>query len=183
MKIPWSYITRLITGNIFGILACAASLSYWQSCTNEGAEVENFCRESCFCVNGRMQESCRTRKDFQSMTEAEWWNGGIKPLFSEGKRINLSHSVTISRLVLFVRFLFRYEKLLRRMNCRVTLPYWDWSLFSMSPWSTARSRIWYGGQSGLGGNGVGRSRCVTTGLFRSNRWRTRNHRTVPYETV
>ena len=50
--VSWSYI---IGNCIFGILACAISLIYSQSCTNEGAEVENSCGESCFVL----MEECR----------------------------------------------------------------------------------------------------------------------------
>lgn len=42
-----------------------------QACTNEGAEVFNACGEACFCINGRMQNCCRMRKHFSSMTEAD----------------------------------------------------------------------------------------------------------------
>ena len=60
----------------------------------------------------------------------------------------------ISLLSYHNRYLLRYENLLRQVDCRVTLAYWDWSLFSMSPWNNTSDRIWYPGPSGLGGNGV-----------------------------
>ncbi|CAH3025091.1 unnamed protein product [Porites evermanni] len=64
-------------------------------------------------------------------------------------------------------YLLRYENLLRQVDCRVTLAYWDWSLFSMSPWNNTSDRIWYPGPSGLGGNGSDGSSggCVTDGPF------------------
>ena len=46
----------------------------------------------------------------------------------------------------------------------------------MTPWNTDRTRVWYAGPSGLGGNGVGPTRCVRNGIFRTGAWRTTNRR-------
>ena len=40
----------------------------------------------------------------------------------------------------------------------------------MTPWHTDTTRVWYGGPSGLGGNGVVPSRCIQNGVFRENAW-------------
>ena len=84
----------------------------------------------------------------------------------------------ISLLSYHNRYLLRYENLLRQVDCRVTLAYWDWSLFSMSPWNNTSDRIWYPGPSGLGGNGSDESTggCVTDGPFSRNVWRKTNGR-------
>lgn len=84
----------------------------------------------------------------------------------------------ISLLSYHNRYLLQYENLLRQVDCRVTLAYWDWSLFSMSPWNNTRDRIWYPGPSGLGGNGSDGSSggCVTDGPFSRNVWRKTNGR-------
>ena len=84
----------------------------------------------------------------------------------------------ISLLSYHNRYLLRYENLLRQVDCRVTLAYWDWSLFSMSPWNNTSDRIWYPGPSGLGGNGSDGSSggCVTDGPFSRNVWRKTNGR-------
>ena len=84
----------------------------------------------------------------------------------------------ISLLSYHNRYLLRYENLLRQVDCRVTLAYWDWSLFSMSPWNNTSDRIWYPGPSGLGGNGSDGSSggCVTDGPFARNVWRKTNGR-------
>ena len=84
----------------------------------------------------------------------------------------------ISLLSYHDRYLLRYENLLRQVDCRVTLAYWDWSLFSMSPWNNTSDRIWYPGPSGLGGNGSDGSSggCVTDGPFSRNIWRKTNGR-------
>ena len=84
----------------------------------------------------------------------------------------------ISLLSYHNRYLLRYENLLRQVDCRVTLAYWDWSLFSMSPWHNTSDRIWYPGPSGLGGNGSDGSSggCVTDGPFSRTVWRKTNGR-------
>ena len=39
-------------------------------------------------------------------------------------------------------YLLNMENLLRRVDARVTVPYWDWSLFSSEPWAKkVRARI------------------------------------------
>ncbi|XP_078342227.1 uncharacterized protein LOC144628048 isoform X2 [Oculina patagonica] len=167
---------------VWCISACIVSLSCAQSCTNEGAEVQNRCGESCICTNGRMQNCCRMRKDFTSMTTAErtLYVTTVRrasteaPFRDEYRRLINIHQrlfqTGIHQKDQFLPWHRWYENLLRRVNCRVTVPYWDWSLFSMTPWRTDRSRIWFSGPSGLGGNGVGGSRCVASGVFRSNSW-------------
>lgn len=84
----------------------------------------------------------------------------------------------ISLLSYHNRYLLQYENLLRQVDCRVTLAYWDWSLFSMSPWNNTSDRIWYPGPSGLGGNGSDGSSggCVTDGPFSRDVWRKTNGR-------
>jgi hypothetical protein len=64
-------------------------------------------------------------------------------------------------------FILEYENLLRQIDCRVTVPYWDWSLVGANPWS---SNVWNKANDGFGGNGVSPGRCVNTGPFRSLVW-------------
>ena len=68
-------------------------------------------------------------------------------------------------------YVLQMENLLRQIDCRITLPYWDWSLVGNHPWN--RSGIWRETDDGLGGNGR-RSHgfCVETGLFRQGKWST-----------
>ena len=74
----------------------------------------------------------------------------------------------------FPRYILQYENLLRRVDCRVTVPYWDWSIVSMTPWHTDKTRVWYSGPSGLGGNGITPSRCVQDGVFGQDSWTKTN---------
>ena len=75
----------------------------------------------------------------------------------------------------FIRFLLRYENFLRKVDCRVTLPYWDWSLFAKGVWRTGIDDIWSNKPWGLGGNGrkkkSHRAGCVKTGRFSQRKWR------------
>lgn len=64
-------------------------------------------------------------------------------------------------------FILQYENLLQEIDCRVTVPYWDWSLVGAKPLS---SDVWNPGPHGLGGNGSGTPSCVRTGPFRTGAW-------------
>jgi len=66
-------------------------------------------------------------------------------------------------------YILAYENILRKVDCRVTVPYWDWSLDSQSLFA---SDVWNSDLCkyiGLGGNG--NPRCVTTGPFATPGWR------------
>ena len=68
-------------------------------------------------------------------------------------------------------FMLLYENLLRRVDCRFTIAYWDWSLVSGNPFSTANPiDLWHSGNTGFGGNGVAPDNCVQTGPFRESVW-------------
>lgn len=67
-------------------------------------------------------------------------------------------------------YLLQFENLLRSFNCRVTLPYWDWSICSGDPWGTDPDDIWYAGSTGFGGNGASSDQCVDTGPFAKGAW-------------
>ena len=73
------------------------------------------------------------------------------------------------------RFLLRFENLLQKVDCRVTLPYWDWSLFSGGVWRRGVDDIWSNKPWGLGGSGKrtrkGKAGCVRDGRFASKKWR------------
>lgn len=65
-------------------------------------------------------------------------------------------------------FILQYENLLRRVDCKVTVAFWDWSLDS-NPWDASNEQeLWHSGDSGFGGNG--RRGCVQDGPFRQGVW-------------
>ena len=64
--------------------------------------------------------------------------------------------------------LLQYENLIRQLDCKVTVPYWDWSLVSAQPFNNS---FWSEKLYGFGANGVGDPPCVNTGqqLSRKNK--------------
>ena len=66
-------------------------------------------------------------------------------------------------------FIWQYENLLRRVSCRITVPYWDFTLVAGEPFTSA---LWKNTDAGLGGDGEGPPRsCVKNGPFREGKWR------------
>ena len=63
-------------------------------------------------------------------------------------------------------YILGFENLLRNIDCRITVPYWDWSL---SPNSWQNSSVW-DATCGFGGDGSDNSSCVTTGPFAYPSW-------------
>ena len=63
---------------------------------------------------------------------------------------------------------YQLENLLRQVDCRITMPYWDWSLESQ----TWQNSIIWNAQCGFGGNGDRRTngQRVTTGPFQWQTW-------------
>ena len=74
-------------------------------------------------------------------------------------------------------YILAYENILRKVDCRVTVPYWDWSLDPSMVWT---SDLWNDDlckHTGLGGNGTGLTgngsvleNCVITGPFAYPEW-------------
>ena len=64
-------------------------------------------------------------------------------------------------------FLLQYENLLRRINCRVTVPYWDWRFWARTPFVAP---IWGSEAHHIGGNGTRPGQCVRDGRFRASFW-------------
>ena len=68
-------------------------------------------------------------------------------------------------------YLLKLENLLMKIDCRVTVPYWDWTLTSGKPWETESSAdLWSSAAYGLGGNGTKSDHCVVSGPFRKGAW-------------
>jgi hypothetical protein len=70
-------------------------------------------------------------------------------------------------------YILTFENFLRQIDCRVTVPYWDWSqaLSDGRLWRTGYLHdIWYPGAHALGGNGEGVELCVQNGPFRQDAW-------------
>ncbi|PFX24126.1 Tyrosinase [Stylophora pistillata] len=61
------------------------------------------------------------------------------------------------------------ENILRKVDPIVTVPYWDWSLWSGAPWLDKIMSTWSNAPWGLGSNG-GRDGCVYSGPFGKHRF-------------
>ena len=62
-------------------------------------------------------------------------------------------------------FLLQYENLLRKVDCRFTVTYWDYTAAPSNPWRAVPGDVWYDGDSGFGGDGVAPDKCVRSGPF------------------
>ena len=153
----------------------------------EGSIVYNSCSERCRCFNGELVECTRIRKEFTSMTVAERtrYTSALKSLSSDARlRTDYNQLITLHKEMFLSGihekehflswhrwYILQYENLLRRVNCNITLSYWDWSLTSGTAFRTQPQDVWYEGDSGFGGNGAGTTHCVQTGPFREEAWK------------
>lgn len=180
-------LTKLLLAVALSV--CAVGLSNSQSCSKEGTKVLNECGDTCYCNNGQLQ-CCRVRKEFTSMTEDErtlyvdavriastdpTYRDDYKALITLHEKLFHEGIHDQEQFLPWHRwFTLQYENLLRRVDCRVTITYWDWSLVSGDPWNTDKGRVWYDGPSGLGGDGVPPSLCIQDGVFREDLWNKTN---------
>lgn len=64
-------------------------------------------------------------------------------------------------------FILQYENLLREIDCRITVPYWE---STEEANDALASNVWDTGIHGFGGNGTGTTNCVRDGPFRAGEW-------------
>ena len=145
-----------------------------------GRIVFDACGRRCRCHHGKFINCCRQRKEFTDMsyTERVRYINTVKTASTNpAYRTTYDNLLTLHKNIFdseihkqrfFLTwhrwFILQYENLLQQIDCRVTVPYWDWSLVAANPFS---SSIWNTGNHGFGGNGVPGTRCVNTGPFRS----------------
>ena len=111
---------------------------------NSDKPVLDECGRRCKCVQGKLVECCRLRKEFLDMTTEE------RTRYIETVKTASTHPnykeryeklITVHRDIFFSRiseldfflpwhrwFILQYENLLREIDCRITVPFWDWSL-------------------------------------------------------
>ena len=159
---------------------CAATN---QRCTGSGTQYDT-CERRCTCVNRVLTNCCRVRKEWRSLTQTErcrYINAVVtvstqpqyRPCYNS--LVNL-HTNFFGQGIHGMPFFFPWhrwyilqlENLLRKVNCRITVPYWDWSLESQG-WQN--SIIW-SATCGFGGNGNQNTNglLVTTGPFSPPTW-------------
>ena len=141
------------------------------------------CGRRCRCVGGKLAQCCRLRKEFTDISFSErvryintvktasthpTYKARYEALLTNHKTIFFSNIHQLDFFLPWHRwFILQYENLLREIDCRVTVPYWDWSLAAANPLS---SDVWNPGPHGLGGDGSGSPSCVRTGPFRAGVW-------------
>ena len=168
---------------------CCVALG--SSCRNY-ATVYDACGRKCKCRSGKLTDCKRVRKNFLDMTELERCRyiravktaSTVQPFKSEYDQLISIHGQLFDNgihsdlhrfdfnescfLPWHRWYILAYENILRKVDCRVTVPYWDWSLDSQSPFT---SDVWNSDlckYTGLGGDG--NPSCVTTGPFATPGW-------------
>ncbi len=159
----------------------------------EGSHVLNRCEERCECRDGKLINSYRVRKEFTKMDIKQrrrfiktYKMASVHPAFKKdyeklvAYHINAPDELLHNTPHIFFPwhrwFLVQFENLLRRIDCRVTIPYWDWSRVAHQWWNgsgiVSSVEIWSSGDHGLGGDGKQSDYdCVEDGPFSKHKWR------------
>lgn len=149
----------------------------------DGHRFTDACNQLCQCVNGEFV-CYRIRKEVSSMTPQEregfisaYKQMAVDPLTQDRfvALIDMHQSLFFDGLhddVYFLPwhrwYLLQIENLLREIDCRVTMPYWAWSLVSNDPWTQP---LWGDDDSSFGGDGnPENNQCVETGPFREGEY-------------
>ena len=149
-----------------------------------GSTAYNNCGEKCKCHFGSLINCIRIRKEFTAMSleERRRYISAIKRASTDQRfRRDYENLINMHQRLFFELiheaqqflpwhrwFILQYENLLRRVDCKVTVAFWDWSLDS-NPWDASNEQeLWHSGDSGFGGNG--RRGCVQDGPFRQGVW-------------
>ena len=154
----------------------------------EGSYVLNQCEERCECKHGKLTNCYRVRKDFIKMDIADrkrfintYKMVSLNPVLKKdyekvvALHINAPDGLLHHTPKIFFPwhrwFLVEFENLLRRIDCRVTVPYWDWSRVAHHWWRGSGNKdLWNSGEHGLGGDGNLYDRCVEDGPFSKDKW-------------
>eukprot|EP00795_Rhopilema_esculentum_P007701 gene7701-13528_t len=156
-------------------------------CDKSGV-VYDECNRKCYCIDGKMMKCARVRKEFTEMSipERKRYISAFKKLAAD-ERYKKRHEnfVKIHKDLFFKGihtknyflpwhrwYLLKFENLLREIDCRITIPYWDWAFWSDVPW-VANMHIWNSHDYGLGGNGdPKKGYCVQDGPFKEGSFKT-----------
>ena len=125
----------------FMIFSFVLSGGFPTTCDGNGTRYDE-CERRCSCIEGKLQQCERVRKDFRTMgkrdrirfvkalklvTTKEPFKSEYNGLVSNYK--HLFHCVNERKFFLpwHRAFLLYLENLLRQVDCRITIPYLDWS--------------------------------------------------------
>jgi tyrosinase len=160
---------------------CMLSYNQYYIYIEHGQYTTDNCDRRCLCSYGQLINCCRQRKNFVDMSYIErtrfintfkimtttlpW-----KPLYEA--MVNAHQTLFFSGIhgtPIFLPWhrnhLLQIENLLQQIDCRVTIPYWDWAAQAASPFSGAP---WLNTNDWLGD--VGNGTCVTGGPFNAGIW-------------
>ena len=153
----------------------------------EGQVKYNQCKDRCRCRGGKLTECTRIRKEFTTMTTAERtkYVNTVKIASTDARyKAEYDSLITVHRTLFNQQihdtnnflpwhrwYILQYENLLRKVDCTVTVAFWDWSRVSSDPWGESQTDLWFTGSSGFGGNGDERTSCVLTGPFSWPAWK------------
>lgn len=171
-----TYVIKLYTSSYSPSLLCLFS-----AC-EEGSTVYDDCLRRCTCRGGVPVNCCRVRRDFATLTIADRQRyiqtvltvakePTYKPKYEalvakyQASFDGLAQSTdpAVSQFFSWNRFyLLQYEDLLQEVDCRVTLPYWDWTVLPTTPYLAA---VW-SPDSGFGDSARATDGCVENGPFR-----------------
>ena len=133
-------------------------------------------------MNGTLTNCCTLRKDFTSLSTQEK-NRYINAVFTLAtdpaykprydalvakhkasfSTVAQSTDPAVSKFLIWNRyFLLEYEKLLQQIDCRISIPYWDWTALPSNPYTAA---IW-SPSSGFGDASDSITNCVSNGPLR-----------------
>lgn len=159
---------------------CARSLIP-EVCKN-GDQPFDSCQRQCQCVNGNIVNCCTLRRDYSSLSAQEKdrytravftlaTDPAYKPLYdalvakhkASFNTAAQSTNTAISKFLIWNRyFMLEYEKLLQQIDCRISIPYWDWSALPSTPYAAT---IW-SASSGFGDASDPQTNCVSNGPLR-----------------
>ncbi len=168
------------------IRVCSRSLNFPvgdDHCTS-GSVSYDACGRQCTCVEGQYVDCCRVRVDFAGMS-AEEKNRLISAIFqvstspqykprydtlvalykSSFETVAQGTLPSTSQFLPWNRFfMIQYENLLREIDCRITLPYWDWTALPLNPYLSPV----FNPVSGFGDTSRSNDSCVNSGPFAFN---------------
>lgn len=158
----------------------------YMECSGTGT-VRDECDRVCECVHGKLTNCYRLRKELSKLSNAE-----RKRLFTAIYKMGMSskYKTTHDKFVWVHEnymcttihnedyfnpwhrwYIVLFENTLREMDCRITVPFWDWSYWMERKDLFNTKHIWRPYPYDLGGDGnLGRSMCISTGQFREDKW-------------
>jgi tyrosinase len=179
-----SKVIAHVTGCQCGPKRCAVQKLGYTQYVESGGVIYDSCDRKCTCQYGKLVDCCRQRKSFNDLSFAERTRfvNALKTISTQAPYktqydtiVNMHQTLFSSGIHGSAVFLpwHRYhilsiENLLQSVDCRVTVPYWDWNAQAANPFG---GFPWLGSTDWLGGNGDPSSGgCVTTGPFQVGQW-------------